>query len=311
MLSIFNICTIQIFDGFNWPFYAVTVNAIASLAGLIFHIHIEERAQKSPLMLTTRILLLLNSVSVFVMIGFSLFILSSQYHNLLSPDGHISSPDQIDRLLEESGKDVLLLETDDLYIYYADYNELAYAAGKRPSKREQDILICVAAAFQSTYQLGFSHDNIVGWHASEGQLERGKPQDNLGAFTFVDGTARIWDTGEAEAAVRDAAERGGIGFQQFVVLYGGQRGSHGSDEFRCYRVLALLGGRACIIDSRTQMHYDDFILALEKLGVQDALYCDMGSGWNYSWYRGENGKAVDIIGIPWPFSHNWLVFGKH
>lgn len=311
MLSIFNICTIQIFDGFNWPFYAVTVNALASLAGLIFHIHIEERAQKSPLMLTTRILLLLNSVSVFVMIGFSLFILSSQYHNLLSPDGHISSPDQIDRLLEESGKDVLLLETDDLYIYYADYNELAYSAGKRPSKREQDILICVAAAFQSTYQLGFSHDNIVGWHASEGQLERGKPQDNLGAFTFVDGTARIWDTGEAEAAVRDAAERGGIGFQQFVVLYGGQRGSHGSDEFRCYRVLALLGGRACIIDSRTQMHYDDFILALEKLGVQDALYCDMGSGWNYSWYRGENGKAVDIIGIPWPFSHNWLVFGKH
>ena len=43
---------------------------------------------------------------------------------------------------------------------------------------------------------------------------------------------------------------------------------------------------------------------------RDALYCDMGSGWNYSWYRGESGKHVDIIGIPWPFSHNWLVFRK-
>jgi hypothetical protein len=58
------------------------------------------------------------------------------------------------------------------------------------------------------------------------------------------------------------------------------------------------------------MHYDDFILALQNLGVWDALYCDMGSGWNYSWYRSENGQPVDIIGIPWPFSHNWLVFRK-
>ena len=53
-----------------------------------------------------------------------------------------------------------------------------------------------------------------------------------------------------------------------------------------------------------------FIRALEDLGVRDALYCDMGSGWNYSWYRSAEGKAVDIIGTPWPFSHNWLVFRK-
>lgn len=244
------------------------------------------------------------------MIGFSLFILSSQYHNPLSPDGSISSPSEIEHLLSESGKDVLLLETDDLYIYYADYNDLSFMAGKRPSRDDQDILMCVAAAFQSTYQLRFNHENIVGWHTSEGQLERGKPQENLGAFTYVNGTARIWDTEEAEEAVKDAAAQGGIGFQQFIVLYNGQRGGHGSDEFRCYRVLALINGRACIIDSRTQMHYDDFILAIQNLGVQDALYCDMGSGWNYSWYRGGNGQPVDIIGIPWPFSHNWLVFRK-
>ena len=36
LLSIFNICTIRIFDGYNWPFYAVTVNAVFSLGGLIF-----------------------------------------------------------------------------------------------------------------------------------------------------------------------------------------------------------------------------------------------------------------------------------
>ena len=55
MLSIFSICTIRIFDGFNWPFYAVTVNALISLGGLVFHIHMEEHARKSPGLLAARI----------------------------------------------------------------------------------------------------------------------------------------------------------------------------------------------------------------------------------------------------------------
>ena len=310
MLSIFNICTIRIFDGYNWPFYAVTVNALISLCGLIFHVHVDTRSGKYPVMIIARILLFLNSVSVFVMIGFSLFILSTQYHNSLTPDAVFSSAADMEQQLADSGKDVILLETDDLYIYYADYGDLDYVAGKRPSKEDQTIQMCMAAAFQSTYELGFRHDNIVGWHASDGELERGKPQDNLGAFTYVDGEARIWNTEEAEEAVKEAAARGGMGFQQFIVLCDGERGMHRSDEFRCYRVLAVMEGKACIIDSRTQVHYDEFIQSLENLGVQDALYCDMGSGWNYSWYRGEDAKPVNIIGIPWPFSHNWLVFRK-
>ena len=90
MLSIFSICTIRIFDGYNWPFYAVTANAIISLLGLVVHVHFDVRSQKHPVMLVARILLLLNSISVFIMIAFSLFILLSQYHNLLSPDGRVA-----------------------------------------------------------------------------------------------------------------------------------------------------------------------------------------------------------------------------
>ena len=55
MLSIFSICTIRIFDGYNWPFYAVTANAVISLFGLIFHVHLDEREQKRPAMLAARI----------------------------------------------------------------------------------------------------------------------------------------------------------------------------------------------------------------------------------------------------------------
>lgn len=126
----------------------------------------------------------------------------------------------------------------------------------------------------------------------------------------MNGEPRIHGIEDAEQAVQDAAEHGGSGYQQFIVLHNGEQGGHDSNEFRCFRVLAILNGRAFIIDSRTQMHYRDFITALEDLGIREALYCDMGSGWNYSWYRNAEGKPVDIIGTPWPFSHNWLVFRK-
>ena len=244
------------------------------------------------------------------MLGLSLFTLTSQYHNHLEPDKTIHSVEDLKQVMEESKDGVYLLETDELYIYYADYNNISFVAGKRPSKEDESLIMCVAAAFQGSYEPGFSHDNIVGWHASGGQLERGKPEKNLGAFTYVDGEARIFNIEDSEEAIKEAAERGGCGFQQFVVLYNGERGTHSSDEFRCYRVLAVINGKACIIDTKTQMHYDEFVMTLEDFGIQNALYCDMGSGWNYSWYRKANGKTVDIIGTPWLFSHNWLVFEK-
>ena len=309
MLSIFNICTIYIFAR-NWPFYAVTLNAILSLGGLVFQMHVDDKKQKKLSLLPVRIILWINSVSVFLMLGLSLFTLTSQYHNHLEPDKTIHSVDELTQVMEESEDGVYLLETDELYIYYADYNNISFVAGKRPSKEDESLIMCVAAAFQGSYEPGFSHDNIVGWHASGGQLERGKPEKNLGAFTYVDGEARIFNIEDSEEAIKEAAERGGCGFQQFVVLYNGERGTHSSDEFRCYRVLAVINGKACIIDTKTQMHYDEFVMTLEDFGIQNALYCDMGSGWNYSWYRKANGKTVDIIGTPWLFSHNWLVFEK-
>ena len=310
LISIFSICTIRIFDGYNWPFYAVTANAILSLGGLVLHMHLNDELRKKLWMKAARFLLLLNSISVFLMLAFSLFILSSQYHNPQKPDLTVSSAAEIEQAMAESSQGMTLMATEDLYIYYANYSDIDYVAGDRPSRDDESILLCVAAAFQEDYQFDFRHSNIVGWHASDGQLERGTPKSRLGAFTYVNGEPRIHGIEDAEQAVQDAAEQGGSGYQQFIVLHNGERGGHDSNEFRCFRVLAILNGRACIIDSRTQMHYRDFITALEDLGIREALYCDMGSGWNYSWYRNAEGKPVDIIGTPWPFSHNWLVFRK-
>lgn len=310
LVSIFSICTIRIFDGYRWPFYAVTANAVFSLAGLVLQMHMNDTLRRKALVKIARFLLLLNSVSVLLMLAFSLFILSTEYYNPQTPDKVISSPEELRQAMAEHSGDTVLIATENLYIYAPEYSRIDFVAGNRPSKDDGSIQLCMAAAFQQTYQLGFRHDNIVGWHTADGQLERGKPKDRLGAFTFMDGTPRIWGIDEAEEAVKAAAEKGGSGYQQFIALYGGKRGGYENDEFRCYRALAIVDGRACVIDSRTQMRYGDFVTELEKMGIQDALYGDMGSGWNYSWYRNARGEAIDMIGTPWPFSHNWIVFRK-
>lgn len=312
LLSIFNICTIQIFDGFDWPFYAVTANAIVSCAGIIYHLHASEGNSREARLGRTalKVAITVNSLMVFPMLFLSLFTLSGEYHNPLAVDATATSLEQAWQAAGNDTKDVALLTTDDLYIYCTDYDNLSYSAGERPSRDDKRILMCVAAAFQSTYQLDFHEDNIVGWHTSKGRLERGAPQDDLGTFTYVDGVARIWDIDEAEAAVREATDKGGFGYQSFVILKDGERGGFNTHEFRCFRVLAVLDGRACIIDSRTLTHFDDFVARLKEFGVTDAIYCDMGSGWNYSWFRDSTGQAQTIIGMPWPFSHNWLVFEK-
>ena len=128
LLSIFNICTIRIFDGYNWPFYAVTANAILSLGGLAFHMHADKAARKLLVARIVRILLLLNSISVFVMLGFSLFILTSQYHNPQVPDKTVSSAAEAEAVMKESGDHTLLLATDDLYIYCPGYSNIDFVA---------------------------------------------------------------------------------------------------------------------------------------------------------------------------------------
>lgn len=44
--------------------------------------------------------------------------------------------------------------------------------------------------------------------------------------------------------------------------------------------------------------------------MKNALYLDMGGGWNYSWYRDSVGKAHDIHPQTYGsiYQTNWIVF---
>lgn len=58
------------------------------------------------------------------------------------------------------------------------------------------------------------------------------------------------------------------------------------------------------------MNYNDYVNALLDIGVTHALYLDMGGGWNYSYYRGNNGSVCFIHDKRIPYTTNWITFYK-
>lgn len=132
----------------------------------------------------------------------------------------------------------------------------------------------------------------------------------MSAFTFYNNEAHfVLDN--PDAAVKSAAENGGSGFEQFMAVYDGKDQKIKVGKLRCYRVLAELNGRVCMIESTVPVYYEDFIRSLLDIGVEKAVYLDMGAKSSYSQYRDNEGKAINLFGpLPGAYIHSWVVFRR-
>lgn len=253
---------------------------------------------------------ILYASSFFVIPAF-LFIfmgLVSQYHVQI-PDSIPATSMPAEELLPMEKTTVY--DTGTVYVIFPEYSRVNHVCETRPSKSDASITWCSGAAFQHTVSLGFSQENVEGDHAVQGTLyESPYNWDSFAAFTCVDGQFSF-EFDDPSGAIRAAAEAGGSGFMQFGLIRDGEivMGLN-RPRSRCYRTLAELNGNLCIIDSRRMMQFDDFMEEVRRLGVTNALYMDMGAGWNYSWYRSAAGKVITLFGLPVPWSHNWVVFQK-
>lgn len=67
-------------------------------------------------------------------------------------------------------------------------------------------------------------------------------------------------------------------------------------------------GQFAVIQSLKELSFGQFIHSLVELKVSDALYLDMGTGWNYGWYRMNKGdNPVKFFNYRTPFQTNWLL----
>jgi hypothetical protein len=247
-----------------------------------------------------------SSLFVIPSFVFIFFALVSQYH--------VRIPESIDASALEAkellpSQETVIYNTGSVYVFFPEYSGIELACGDRPSKKDSSITWCCGAAFQHTVTLGFSQENIEGDHAEKGVLyESPYNKDSFAAFTYANNEFSF-EFDEPTLAMKKAAEAGGSGFMQFGLIRDGEVVmDFKMPRTRCFRALAELNGHVCIIDSVKMMHFDDFLAELQEIGVTNAVYMDMGAGWNYSWYRRASGKVKTLFGLPVPWSHNWIVF---
>lgn len=204
-------------------------------------------------------------------------------------------------------------ETPEVIAYYPEFSRIDLVCGTMPEPTDTNVVMCCEAAFTSQLLDEFAHTNIDGDHVSGGKRWEGATcKDNSGAFTWSQGTW-CFIKGDYSQALDQAAARGGMGFGQAVIVHDGNAISPlwrtGVHE---YRALCEKDGRLCIVDSRGAVEYNEFVDRLVKYGVTQALYLDMGSGWNHSWWRDKGGKVHEIHPRidKCRYCTNWITFYK-
>lgn len=213
-----------------------------------------------------------------------------------------------------STNDVLveIVDTCGLRIYYPKYSRIDLVCGEMPKMEDKSVIMFAEAAFTGKLLDTFQHTNIAGDHVSNGIRHKGYTcKRNNGAFVWYDGHADFIHQNYSPAFDK-AAQKGGCGFAQEMMIHDGKRVKHTRPDSNQneFRALCLIDGKVAVADSNGFVRFGDFIDNLLKAGATEALYLDMGPGWNYSWYRDEHGNPVEIHSTPTSYATNWITFYK-
>ena len=209
---------------------------------------------------------------------------------------------------------VTVEDHDSLTVYYPHFSWIDLVTEQMPQMYETNVIFVCAASFTGERLEEFRHSNIAGHHVSSGVFYSGyKCGPNNGVFTWSEkGGWHFFNYSHANSVppLKTAAEEGGMGFCQSLLFHNGKRfkGCMKPDRVNRYRALCELGGKLCIVDCARRLPFGSFMDGLEELGVKNAVYCDMGSGWNYSWYRKDDGTVKELFPTPGMYTTNWVVF---
>lgn len=197
-----------------------------------------------------------------------------------------------------------------LVVYTPDHAKVDLVCGKMPVKTDKKVIFCAAAAFTGELLKEFRHSNIAGTHVSDGVLHEGfRCKRNTGAFVWYKDKYEFIFGSPAEH-LSNASENGGMGFCQEMIIHKRKRVKtiRKDTNVNAFRALCELDGRLCVIDSKEKMAFGDFSNSLLAIGVTEALYLDMGTGWNYSWWRSKDGRVHEIHKRKIAYTTNWITF---
>ena len=209
---------------------------------------------------------------------------------------------------------VTVEDHDSLTVYYPHFKRIDLVTETMPGKGEESVIFVCAASFTGERLDEFKHSNIAGHHVSSGDFQQGyKCGPNNGVFTWSGKSGWHffnYSHKNSEPPLRAVAKEGGMGFCQSMLFHNGKRfkGCMKPERVNRYRALCEIGGNLCIVDCAHNLPFGHFMDGLEKLGVRNAVYCDMGRGWNYSWYRRDDGSVKELFTTPGQYTTNWVAF---
>lgn len=210
---------------------------------------------------------------------------------------------------QPSPSHVQRVDTAGLMILYPDFTSIDLVCDTLPSKNDQNVILFAEAAYTGELLDVFKHLNIAGDHVSSGKRYKGYHcARNTGAFVYSAGKWQFCGAGYS-AAMDQAAQHGGCAFAQELMIHDGAilpTGRADGDKNQ-FRALCNHGGRLCIIETDSVVLFGDFKQTLLRIGVTDAIYLDMGAGWNHAWYR-DGDRVVELHPKGHDYCTNWITF---
>lgn len=204
-------------------------------------------------------------------------------------------------------------EHGDLICLKPDMNRLTMdmVCGGIPSAENDSIVLAFAGAFTGTIS-GKGHINIAGDHVAGGQRFKGyRCKRNTGAFTWSPVSGPEFFYNDYSSALDKAANEGGMGFAQEMMIHNGTavKTTRPLGNRNVFRALCFdKDDQLALYESQGTITFGNFIDALLSQGVKEALYTDMGQGWNYCFYRINANETSPryLHKLPLPYASNFI-----
>lgn len=184
--------------------------------------------------------------------------------------------------------------------------------GVTPSAENDSIILLFAGAFTGT-EFDKGHANVAGDHVAGGKRFKGYScQRNTGAFTWSPVSGPQFYYKDYSPALDRVEQEGGMGFAQEMMIHDSSavKTTRPLGNTNVFRALCLdADDSLALYESQDDITFGNFIDALLSQGVKEALYTDMGEGWNYCFYRvNQSDKSPKYLhSLLLPYASNFIV----
>ena len=184
----------------------------------------------------------------------------------------------------------------------------------RPSKNDQNILLCVAGAYTS-----LKTGAVDGLYICKGKLYNNNSINNTldGGVKIIKNKVEIFSTNKgkilSDSFLKKITDQSGIFFQQSLCMSNGVAVKMSDSKlFQRRGIVTLKSGGYAIVESKKAITLNTFSNDMLSIGAKDLLNFDMGA-WDEGWYRNSESNKLIVLGknkSQTSKQSNWIVLKK-